>query len=82
MENTGHSLKLALKTDPGGVAVLTGGPLVGQYELLQLHFHWGASADRGSEHTIDGKRFPAELHIVHQVVRCTTTYNAACTFLS
>jgi len=32
-----------------------------QYKLLQMHFHW-----RGSEHRINGKRYAAELHLVHQ----------------
>jgi carbonic anhydrase len=31
------------------------------YRLLQMHFHW-----RGSEHYIDGHKFAAELHLVHQ----------------
>jgi carbonic anhydrase len=31
------------------------------YNLLQMHFHW-----RGSEHFVNGKKFAAELHLVHQ----------------
>ena len=27
--------------------------------------HWGDKAGRGSEHTISGKSFDAEIHIVH-----------------
>ena len=34
-----------------------------KYKLLQMHFHW-----RGSEHYVDGHRFAAELHLVHQSV--------------
>jgi carbonic anhydrase len=30
------------------------------YKLLQAHLHW-----RGSEHTIDGWKFEAEVHLVH-----------------
>jgi carbonic anhydrase len=30
-----------------------------QYDLLQFHFH------AGSEHLVDGKRFPMEAHFVH-----------------
>ena len=47
---------------PEGVAVLTGGNLRGEYRPTQLHFHWG------SEHTILGRRFPLEMHIVHKKV--------------
>uniref|UniRef100_A0A3B5LN11 Carbonic anhydrase n=1 Tax=Xiphophorus couchianus TaxID=32473 RepID=A0A3B5LN11_9TELE len=44
---------------------LTGGALPGHYRAAQFHFHWGGSGTKGSEHTIDGERFPMELHIVH-----------------
>merc|ERR1712223_1342537 len=35
------------------------------YHLLQLHFHWGWNSKEGSEHTIDGRKFPLEVHLVH-----------------
>merc|ERR1712083_647953 len=35
------------------------------YELWQFHAHWGNSDDHGSEHTVDGKNYAAELHLVH-----------------
>ena len=51
---------------PGtGVGVLSGGPLAEDYQILQLHFHWGKTDDKGSEHTYDGAAFPLEMHIVH-----------------
>ena len=37
------------------VGKLTGGPLSGEYQILQLHFHWGADDKRGSEHLYDGQ---------------------------
>lgn len=40
---------------------LTGGPISGTYRLKQFHFHWGASDDRGSEHTVNGIKFPCEV---------------------
>ena len=43
-------------TLPEDVGVLSGGPLEGHYQVLQLHFHWGADDTKGSEHTLDGKR--------------------------
>ena len=48
-----------------GVGVVSGGPLDHAYQLQQLHFHWGAENTRGSEHTLDGRRFPMEMHLVH-----------------
>ncbi|CAG9798038.1 unnamed protein product [Chironomus riparius] len=45
---------------------LTGGPLNDdKYVIEQFHCHWGCSDGRGSEHTVDGQSFSAELHIVH-----------------
>ena len=42
-----------------------------EYEFLEMHFHWGnvagnGSGGEGSEHTIDGNSYPAELHMVHR----------------
>lgn len=37
----------------------------GKYKLLQIHFHWSDTDDNGSEHTIQGSRFPLEIHFVH-----------------
>ena len=45
--------------------MLRGGPLKADYQFLQMHFHWGSSDEKGSEHTLNGKGFPMELHVVH-----------------
>lgn len=37
------------------------GPITGVYRLKQFHFHWGGSDDKGSEHTVAGKMYPAEV---------------------
>ncbi|XP_062847097.1 carbonic anhydrase 2-like isoform X2 [Trichomycterus rosablanca] len=62
--NNGHSFQVTF-TDDKDQSVLTGGPLTGTYRLKQFHFHWGSSDNKGSEHTVDGKMYPAELHLVH-----------------
>uniref|UniRef100_A0A673J237 Carbonic anhydrase n=1 Tax=Sinocyclocheilus rhinocerous TaxID=307959 RepID=A0A673J237_9TELE len=37
-----------------------------EYSAAQLHFHWGSSnLLTGSEHTVNGKRFAGEMHVVH-----------------
>ncbi|RXN24696.1 carbonic anhydrase 1 [Labeo rohita] len=62
--NNGHSFQVTF-ADNDDSSTLTEGPISGKYRLKQFHFHWGASDDKGSEHTVDGKCYPAELHLVH-----------------
>ncbi|XP_026863117.2 carbonic anhydrase 2 [Electrophorus electricus] len=62
--NNGHSFQVTFADDADS-STLTGGPVSGTYRLKQFHFHWGSSDDKGSEHTVDSKMFPAELHLVH-----------------
>lgn len=63
VENTGASWKVNVD---GTGSTLKGGPLdKAEYELWQFHAHWGNDSSHGSEHTIDGKDYAAELHLVH-----------------
>lgn len=41
------------------------GPLQEKYLLEQIHFHWGNQDDIGSEHSVNGRFFPMEMHAVH-----------------
>ncbi|XP_060553358.1 carbonic anhydrase-like [Ruditapes philippinarum] len=64
LKNNGHSIMCQISSE--NKSVLTGGPLKGDtYRLEQFHLHWGSKDDKGSEHTIDGKEYAAELHLVH-----------------
>ena len=45
-----------------GTHTLDGGPLNGQYELVQFHIHFAADMKHGCEHTIDDKPHPAEVN--------------------
>lgn len=55
---TPHAVQLTL---PPGLKMALG---PGQeYRALQLHLHWGTSDRPGSEHTVNGHRFPAEVGI-------------------
>ena len=38
-----------------------GGPLTKKYKFEQFHFHWGGHDSEGSEHTVEGKMYPAEV---------------------
>jgi len=66
LSNNGHSVKLAVLDRPTGSGLLSGGPLNQVYQFLQLHFHWGSIDRQGSEHTLNGKRFSMEMHLVHK----------------
>jgi len=48
------------------------------YKLWQVHFHWGKDATEGSEHTVDGTKYPLEVHYVHKNTQICTT-DAPCT---
>ncbi len=52
--NNGHTIQV--NYDPGSTIEVNGTT----YELKQFHFH------AHSEHTIDGKAYPLEMHLVHQ----------------
>ncbi|KAM7381734.1 hypothetical protein PAMA_012530 [Pampus argenteus] len=65
MTNTGHSVKCVLKED---MVEVSGGGLHYDYSTLQFHFHWGTPSHDsvGSEHAVDSKRYPMEMHIVNK----------------
>uniref|UniRef100_A0A3B4AYP1 Carbonic anhydrase n=1 Tax=Periophthalmus magnuspinnatus TaxID=409849 RepID=A0A3B4AYP1_9GOBI len=62
--NNGYSF-LVEYDDTTDKSTLKGGPLEDKFRLCQFHFHWGECNSWGSEHTVDRKLFPAELHLVH-----------------
>ncbi|KFB38202.1 hypothetical protein ZHAS_00005515 [Anopheles sinensis] len=64
VENEGYSVKFTPRWNGRTRPVLRGGPLKTPYVFEQLHFHWGPTNDEGSEHTLDGKQFPLEVHLV------------------
>ena len=39
--------------------------IIKEYCFDSLHFHWGLDNLHGSEHTLNGKRYPLEVHLVH-----------------
>ncbi|XP_074841811.1 carbonic anhydrase 1 [Carettochelys insculpta] len=64
MVNIGHSFHVNFE-DKDNQSGVTGGPLTGNYRLQHFHFHWGQTDDHGSEHTVDGRKYASELHLVH-----------------
>ncbi|XP_036402284.1 carbonic anhydrase XVb [Megalops cyprinoides] len=63
ISNTGDTVKVEISS---GLVSVAGGGLPTSYDSLQFHLHWGnTSSTDGSEHTVDGKGYPMELHIVN-----------------
>lgn len=71
--NNGHTVTVPVD---GERSSLTGGPIVGEFKLAQFHFHWGSDNNCGSEHTLDGRCYPAEVHLVHYNTRYGDIGNA------
>ncbi|XP_074901640.1 carbonic anhydrase 12 [Buteo buteo] len=60
LTNNGHSVKMYLSP----TMCIRNLPF--EYTASQLHLHWGnRNKSEGSEHTVSGKHFAAELHVVH-----------------
>uniref|UniRef100_A0A3Q4ADA4 Carbonic anhydrase n=1 Tax=Mola mola TaxID=94237 RepID=A0A3Q4ADA4_MOLML len=60
--NNRHTVKFKLAENEVEVS---GGGLSATYSTIQFHFHWGDTEHHpGSEHTVDGLRYPMEMHIV------------------
>ncbi|KAF5271826.1 hypothetical protein FQR65_LT05057 [Abscondita terminalis] len=63
LTNTGHTLQVSAYWNDQK-PIITGGPFASAFEFSQLHFHWGAVDMEGSEHTVDGVKYPLEMHVV------------------
>ena len=57
-ENKGKGLQISFDSHMYNVS---GGGLTETYTTVQFHLHWGSSNDKGSEHTVDGMMYPAEV---------------------
>ncbi|XP_059094225.1 carbonic anhydrase 2-like [Tigriopus californicus] len=65
LSNNGHTVQWSVDTSKNNIE-LAKGPLGSDtYQLAQFHFHWGRTQRTGSEHALNGKFFPAEVHFVH-----------------
>ncbi|CAK8682792.1 carbonic anhydrase 2-like isoform X2 [Clavelina lepadiformis] len=69
LNNNGHSVTFVAE---GASSVISGDPLKNEHKLVQFHFHWGSEDNRGSEHTLNGKHYSAEVHLVHQNTKYPT----------
>jgi len=63
VKNNGHAAQVEM--DAAAAPRVDNGGLSGEYIFAQFHFHWGSDSSAGSEHTINGVRYPMEMHMVH-----------------
>ncbi|OQV24912.1 putative Carbonic anhydrase 2 [Hypsibius exemplaris] len=73
--DNGHSVQFSAQFN--APPQIQNGSLGTKYVLTQFHFHWGATDDRGSEHVINGTRYPLELHLVHRKFNETDAQSTA-----
>uniref|UniRef100_A0A667Z5P8 protein-tyrosine-phosphatase n=1 Tax=Myripristis murdjan TaxID=586833 RepID=A0A667Z5P8_9TELE len=60
MKNTGKTVAVLLKDD----YFVRGAGLPGRFKAEKMEFHWGQNnSSAGSEHSINGRRFPVEMQI-------------------
>ncbi|XP_030585330.1 receptor-type tyrosine-protein phosphatase gamma-like isoform X2 [Archocentrus centrarchus] len=60
MKNTGKTVAILLKDE----YFVRGAGLPGRFKAEKMEFHWGQSnGSAGSEHSINGRRFPVEMQI-------------------
>lgn len=60
LTNTGHSV-LFTPTSQVLPKIAVGNQ---NYKVCQVHFHWGSTSVQGSEHTVNGRLYSGEVHIV------------------
>ncbi|CAL8122330.1 unnamed protein product [Orchesella dallaii] len=70
LQNNGFSVSLLLNPDETSPCLVRGtGFLPNEpYYFSSFHFHWGPDDYTGSEHQINGRKFPLELHMIHRQV--------------
>ncbi|ULU03187.1 hypothetical protein L5515_005482 [Caenorhabditis briggsae] len=64
--NTGQMVRIRIGYSTKKPSVnITNGPLYGyRYRVQRIDFHMGRGKENGSEHTINGRRFPMEVQLV------------------
>lgn len=64
--NTGQMVRIRIGYSSKKPSVnITSGPLYGyRYRVQRIDFHMGRGKENGSEHTINGRRFPMEVQLV------------------
>ncbi|XP_076435005.1 uncharacterized protein LOC143274907 [Babylonia areolata] len=70
--NSGHGASVRVTGDMS----VEGGGLAGRYRTAEFHFHWGSRSDIGSEHAVEGQKYPLEMHVVNYAEKYGTLKDA------
>ena len=57
------SFSVQVSIPSGSGVTIDHGLLPSTYTLAQFHFHWGSKDSAGSEHGLDSKFYPMEVHV-------------------
>ncbi|ESO91598.1 hypothetical protein LOTGIDRAFT_84742, partial [Lottia gigantea] len=72
VKNNGHTASIRVS---GNMSV-SGGGFGDVYNTAEIHFHWGSNDRDGSEHAINGRKYPLEMHIVNYATKYGDLKNA------
>lgn len=71
--NNGHTVDLTLEDTIMAPQISSGPlPMGHRFAFQACHFHFGKNDTSGSEHTIDGRRYPLEIHCVFRNTKYST----------
>ncbi|XP_065559545.1 carbonic anhydrase 2-like [Artemia franciscana] len=73
---TNRGAQSTVKTAGREKITISGAGLGSTYEFEQFHFHWNLDTMEGSEHTIDGRGYPVEIHLVHRNTKYSSVQDA------
>lgn len=65
LKNTHHSISVVPMAEATPTIRASWLPDEQDFELQEIHFHWGDGINKGSEHEINDERAAAEMHMVH-----------------
>ncbi|XP_013408373.1 carbonic anhydrase-related protein 10 [Lingula anatina] len=65
LTNTGHDVTFYVdQSSSPKIINITGGPFSYTYRVTEIHLHFGSIDNWGSEHSVDGYKYPAEIQIL------------------
>ncbi|CAM4827616.1 unnamed protein product, partial [Rotaria magnacalcarata] len=66
IKNNGHTIIGTFNNEASLSALrFTGGDIKGTFEFVNFHLHWGENHRSGSEHEVNGIKYPGEIHFVY-----------------